>query len=73
MADEPCERVRFEWYGEADLLQVVQVPRPRASAGRAVVQVKAPPTNPGEASIRMRAAARPVAATFPEGDNSQAS
>ena len=70
MADETMRAVRFERYGEADLLQVVQVPRPRAAAGRAVVQVKAAAINPGEASIRKGLLHDRWPATFPEGEGS---
>ena len=68
MADETMRAVRFERYGEADVLQVVEVPRPRASAGRAVVQVQAAAINPGEASIRKGLLHDRWPATFPEGE-----
>jgi NADPH:quinone reductase-like Zn-dependent oxidoreductase len=45
------QAVRFERYGGVEELEVVEVPRPHASAGRAVVQVLAASVNPGEASI----------------------
>ena len=70
MADETMRAVRFERYGETDVLQVVEVPRPRAAAGRAVVQVKAAAINPGEASIRKGLLHDRWPATFPEGEGS---
>ena len=70
MADEAMRAVRFERYGETDVLQVVEVPRPRAAAGRAVVQVKAAAINPGEASIRKGLLHDRWPATFPEGEGS---
>ena len=68
MADETMRAVRFERYGETDVLQVVAVPRPRAAAGRAVVQVQAAAINPGEASIRKGLLHDRWPATFPEGE-----
>ena len=70
MADEMMRAVRFERYGDADVLEVVQVPRPRATAGRAVVQVKAAAVNPGEASIRKGLLHDRWPARFPEGEGS---
>jgi len=68
MANETMRAVRFERYGETDVLQVVAVPRPRAAAGRAVVQVQAAAINPGEASIRKGLLHDRWPATFPEGE-----
>jgi NADPH:quinone reductase-like Zn-dependent oxidoreductase len=62
--------VRFERYGDIDVLQVVEVPRPRATAGRVVVQVKATAVNPGEASIRKGLMHDRWPAHFPEGEGS---
>jgi NADPH:quinone reductase-like Zn-dependent oxidoreductase len=70
MAEQTMRAVRFERYGEADVLQVVQVPPPRATAGRAVVQVKAAAINPGEASIRKGLMHDRWPAHFPEGEGS---
>jgi len=62
--------VRFERYGGIDELQVVEVPRPRATPGRAVVQVVAASINPGEASIRQGLLHERWPARFPEGEGS---
>ncbi len=70
MADETMRAVRFERYGGTDVLQVVAVPRPGATAGRTVVQVKAAAINPGEASIRKGLLHDRWPATFPEGEGS---
>jgi NADPH:quinone reductase-like Zn-dependent oxidoreductase len=70
MAEQTMRAVRLERYGEADVLQVVQVPPPRAAAGRAVVQVKAAAINPGEASIRKGLMHDRWPAHFPEGEGS---
>jgi NADPH:quinone reductase-like Zn-dependent oxidoreductase len=70
MAEQTMRAVRFQRYGEADVLQVVQVPPPRATAGRAVVRVKAAAINPGEASIRKGLMHDRWPAHFPEGEGS---
>jgi NADPH:quinone reductase-like Zn-dependent oxidoreductase len=62
--------VRFERYGGVDELEVIEVPRPHASAGRAVVQVLAASVNPGEASIRKGLLHERWPANFPEGEGS---
>ncbi len=69
MADT-MRAVRFERYGDIDVLQVVAVPRLRATAGRVVVQVKAAAVNPGEASIRKGLMHERWPAHFPEGEGS---
>ena len=45
--------VRFDEYGEVDVLKVVDVPKPTPGPGQVLVQVKAAGINPGEAKIRM--------------------
>ena len=62
--------VRFESYGDIDVLHVVEVPRPRAAPGQAVVQVVAASVNPGEASIRQGLLHERWPAHFPEGEGS---
>jgi NADPH:quinone reductase-like Zn-dependent oxidoreductase len=62
--------VRFERYGGIEELQVLEVPRPRASPGRVVVQVLAASINPGEASIRKGLLHERWPANFPEGEGS---
>ncbi len=44
--------VRFDEYGDLDVLQVVEVDRPVPGPGKVLVRVKAAGINPGEASIR---------------------
>ena len=44
--------VRFDEYGEVDVLKVVDVPKPAPGPGQVLVQVKAAGINPGEAKIR---------------------
>ncbi len=45
--------VRFDEYGEVDVLKVVDVPKPVPGPGQVLVQVKAAGINPGEAKIRV--------------------
>ena len=62
--------VRFDEYGDIDVLKVVDVPTPVPGPGQVLVQVKAAGINPGEAKIReglLRSIAR---ATFPSGQGS---
>jgi NADPH:quinone reductase-like Zn-dependent oxidoreductase len=70
MGDETMRAVRFERYGDIDVLQVAKVPWPSATAGRAVVQVKAAGINPGEASLRKGLMHDRWPAHFPEGEGS---
>ena len=44
--------VRFDRFGDVEVLDVVDLPAPTASPGRVVVDVRAAGTNPGEAAIR---------------------
>jgi len=44
--------VRFDEYGDVDVLKVVDVPTPAPGPGQVLVQVKAAGINPGEAKIR---------------------
>ncbi len=62
--------VRFERYGGVDVLEVVEVERPRPGAGEALVRVKAAGINPGEASIREGRMRERWPATFPSGEGS---
>jgi NADPH:quinone reductase-like Zn-dependent oxidoreductase len=64
------QAVRFEHYGNVDVLQVVEVPRPVPGHGQAVVRVKAAGINPGEASIRAGLLHERWPATFPSGQGS---
>jgi len=62
--------VRFDKYGGLDVLQVVEVDRPTAGAGKVLVRVKAAGINPGEASIRKGLFADRWPSTFPSGQGS---
>jgi NADPH:quinone reductase-like Zn-dependent oxidoreductase len=62
--------VRFEKYGEIDVLNVVDVPDPVPGPGQVLVQVKAAGINPGEAKIRAGLLHKQWPATFPSGQGS---
>ena len=62
--------VRFDHYGDLDVLELRHVPRPVATPGRVLVQVKAAGINPGEAMIRRGALHDRFPATFPCGEGS---
>ena len=60
--------VRFDEYGDVDVLKVVDVPRPVPGPGQVLVKVKAAGINPGEASIRKGLLNTRWPATFPSGE-----
>lgn len=60
--------VRFNQYGDVDVLEVVEVPRPVPKAGEVLVRVCAAGINPGEAKIRDGAMHEMFPATFPSGE-----
>jgi NADPH:quinone reductase-like Zn-dependent oxidoreductase len=62
--------VRFDQYGDADVLNVVEVERPAPGPGQVLVRVKATGINPGEASIRKGLMHEIWPATFPSGQGS---
>jgi NADPH:quinone reductase-like Zn-dependent oxidoreductase len=62
--------VRFDEYGDVDVLKVVEVERPVPEPGQVLVKVVAAGTNPGEASIRKGLLAAIWPATFPSGQGS---
>lgn len=62
--------VRFDNYGGLEVLQVVEVDRPKPGPGKVLVRVKAAGINPGEASIRKGLFAKRWPATFPSGQGS---
>ena len=64
------QAVRFERYGDVDVLEVVDVPRPVPTDGQVVVRVKAAGINPGEAAIRRGLLHERWPATFPSGQGS---
>src|SRR3954467_3038226 len=59
--------VRFESYGEIDVLNVVDVPDPLPQPGEVLVRVKAAGIGPGEAMIRKGFLHERWPATFPSG------
>ena len=59
--------VRFDHYGDVDVLYLADVPAPTAEPGRVVVTVRAAGTNPGEASIRKGELESMFPGTFPSG------
>jgi NADPH2:quinone reductase len=62
--------VRFDHYGNRDVLYVADVEAPEPPPGEVVVEVRAAAINPGEASIRDGALAQRFPATFPSGEGS---
>jgi NADPH:quinone reductase-like Zn-dependent oxidoreductase len=62
--------VRFDQYGNLDVLQVVDVERPAPGRGEVLVRVKAAGINPGEASIRTGLMHDRWPASFPSGEGS---
>ena len=62
--------VRFDKYGDVNVLQVVDVPRPVPGPGQVLVQVKAAGINPGEAKIRVGLEDSTWPATFLSGEGS---
>jgi NADPH:quinone reductase-like Zn-dependent oxidoreductase len=64
------QAVRFNDYGDVDVLQVVDVDRPVPGAREVLVRVRAAGINPGEAKIRSGALAERWPATFPSGQGS---
>jgi NADPH:quinone reductase-like Zn-dependent oxidoreductase len=62
--------VRFERYGDVDVLEVDDVPRPILRPGQVVVRVRAAGINPGEAAIRRGLLHERWPATFPSGQGS---
>jgi NADPH:quinone reductase-like Zn-dependent oxidoreductase len=62
--------VRFDEYGDVDVLKVVEVERPVPRSGQVLVRVKAAGINPGEATIRKGLLHARWPATFPSGQGS---
>ena len=62
--------VRFDHYGDVDVLEVVDVAPPVPGPGQLLVRVKAAGINPGEAKIRQGALAERFPAAFPSGQGS---
>jgi NADPH:quinone reductase-like Zn-dependent oxidoreductase len=62
--------VRFDDYGDVDVLRVVDVARPEPGPGQVLVRVRAAGINPGEANIRKGLLHARWPATFPSGEGS---
>src|SRR5271156_5195707 len=62
--------VRFDEYGDIEVLKVVEVARPVPGPGQVLVKVMAAGINPGEASIRKGLLHEMWPATFPSGQGS---
>ena len=62
--------VRFDRYGDVDVLNVVEVDRPVPGSGKVLVRVRAAGINPGEATIRKGLMHERWPATFPSGEGS---
>jgi NADPH:quinone reductase-like Zn-dependent oxidoreductase len=62
--------VQFDAYGDIDVLEVRDVPRPVPSKGEVLVNVRAAGINPGEAMIRRGGMHDMWPATFPSGEGS---
>ena len=62
--------VRFDQYGDRDVLYVADIPMPQAGPGEVLVEVRATGINPGEGYIRSGALHERFPATFPSGEGS---
>lgn len=70
MTNEQARAVRFDTYGDRDVLYVADVEMPRPAVGEVVVEVRAAGINPGEAKIRAGLMHERDPATFPSGQGS---
>jgi NADPH:quinone reductase-like Zn-dependent oxidoreductase len=64
------QAVRFDEYGDIDVLRVVDVERPEPGEGQVLVRMEAAGINPGEANIRKGRLHERWPATFPSGQGS---
>jgi NADPH:quinone reductase-like Zn-dependent oxidoreductase len=62
--------IRFDEYGDVDVLRVEDVPRPAPGPGQVLVEVRAAGINPGEGYIRRGLLHDRWPATFPSGQGS---
>ncbi len=65
-----AQAVRFDHYGDRDVLYLADVQIPAPAAGEVVVEVRAAGINPGETSIRTGALEQLYPTTFPSGEGS---
>src|ERR1700733_10947194 len=59
--------VRFDQYGDRDVLYIANIDIPQPAAGEVLVEVRAAGINPGEAGIRKGLLHERFPATFPSG------
>ncbi len=59
--------VRFDRYGDRDVLYIADIPVPRPAAHEVLVEIRAAGINPGETAIRSGALHHRFPATFPSG------
>ena len=64
------QAIRFDRYGDRDVLHVAEVEIPDPGAGEVLIEVRAAAINPGEAAIRSGALHEMFPATFPTGQGS---
>jgi NADPH:quinone reductase-like Zn-dependent oxidoreductase len=65
-----AKAVQFDSYGDIDVLEVRDVPKPAPAAGEVLVEVRAAGINPGEAMIRQGFMHDRWPASFPSGQGS---
>jgi NADPH2:quinone reductase len=70
MTTEVARAVRFDRYGDRDVLYVADIDIPTPGQGEVVVEIRAAGINPGEAAIRWGAMHDMFPATFPSGEGS---
>src|SRR4029077_20853574 len=68
--ERSMKAVRFDGYGDIEVLHVVDVPVPEPAQGQVLVKVKAASINPGEAKIREGVFHKVWPASFPSGEGS---
>lgn len=70
MSMSTMKAVQFDRYGDIDVLEVRDIPRPAPADGEVLVQIRAAGINPGEAMIRQGLLHDRWPATFPSGQGS---
>ncbi len=70
MTSMKARAVRFDRYGDRDVLYVADIDLPSPGPGEVLVEVRAAGINPGEAAIRTGALHEMFPATFPSGEGS---
>jgi NADPH:quinone reductase-like Zn-dependent oxidoreductase len=62
------QAVRFNGYGDVNVLEIAEIPRPQPAPNQVIVKVMAASINPGESKIREGAMKETFPATFPSGE-----